>query len=406
MKDNFKQPFWVLGNSIGGIKSINWIGQSLESFANCGTLIVDLTTLSDEILEAITWNRVTDLKNEIYKRFHAGGDIICILQKRRNVTKERSSVENYFWSPLHFGLQPVNRGTGLDADAACKFSYLEKIKHWDLTITSVSPTQEIVSRIYNDNDETIGGLYSSSSPKQTGKFFILPSLDIPSKSLNVLLESLNIFEKTSPPPWISKITVPKISELQNAVAPIDEKIASLEKEKESFLSEIMKLENYKKLLYCKDTELEESIKIALEFLGLSNVKFGEPGKDDLLFDLKTTDFQICSIEVKGREKSVKLDDFRELDNWVTDHLAKGITAKGMMVANAFRLDDPIDSKEPRMDFSNFSDYYKLRNYCVMPTLTLLELVKHKLAVNDLSSKKIEETIVKSNSVLTLKDFIS
>jgi len=224
--------------------------------------------------------------------------------------------------------------------------------------------------------------------------------------LNVLLESLNIFEKTSPPPWISKITIPKISELQNAVAPIDEKIASLEKEKEAFLSEIMKLENYKKLLYCKDIELEESIKIALEFLELSNVKFGEPGKDDLLFDFKTTDFQICSIEAKGREKSVKLDDFRELDNWVTDHLAKGIKAKGMMVANAFRLDDPTDSKEPRMDFSNFSDYYKLRNYCVMPTLTLFELVKHKLDGNDLSSKKIEEIIVKSNSVLTLKDFIS
>jgi len=59
-----------------------------------------------------------------------------------------------------------------------------------------------------------------------------------------------------------------------------------------------------------------------------------------------------------------------------------------------------------MDFNNFENYYKSRNYCVMPTLTLLELVKRKLDGHDLSAKKIEETIVKSNSVLTLQDFIS
>ena len=110
MKDNFKSPFWVLGNSIEGIKSINWIGQSLESFANCGTLIVDLPSLSDEILKAIPWNRVTDLKNEIKKRFYAGGDIICILQKRRNVTKEKTSIENYFWSPLFFFFRTSKQG--------------------------------------------------------------------------------------------------------------------------------------------------------------------------------------------------------------------------------------------------------------------------------------------------------
>ena len=58
-----------------------------------------------------------------------------------------------------------------------------------------------------------------------------------------------------------------------------------------------------------------------------------------------------------------------------------------------------------MDFSNFEYYYKPRKYCVMPTITLFELVKHKLAGNDILVNKIEETIANSDGVLYLEDFI-
>jgi len=401
--EKFRTPFWILGNSISGIKSINWIGNTLDSFANCGTLIVDVTTLTDQILTNISWDRVKDLHEEINKRFLAGGEIICILQNRRVIVKETSSIDNYFWSPLYFQTFQINRGRGWESDDDCKLDgYLKNVKHWDLRIGDPNSSNEI-GIISNDNNETLGGLYTSSSTT-SGKFLILPPLDDPSNSLTVLVESLNLFEKTPPPSWTEQITITKIEELKKLISPIDEKISTLEKEKAKHQSEIKKIENYKKLLYCKGNELHDSTKTALEFLGLDNVRLGDQGKDDLLFDLTSTDFKLGSVEVKGKDKGAKLDDFRELDHWVTDHQSKGISTKGMMVINTHRLEDISKNKAERMDFSNFEYFYQPRNHCVMPTITLFELVKYKLEGNDIQVKKIEETIVNSSGILTLNDF--
>ena len=401
--EKFRTPFWILGNSVSGIKSINWIGDTLDSFANCGTLIVDVTTLTDQILTNISWERVGDLRQEISKRFEAGGDIICILQNSRNRVKEKSSINNYFWSPLSFQTFQINRGTGWESDDACKLDdYLQNVKHWDLRINNPNSSNQI-GKIFNDNNETLGGIYASSL-SYSGKFLILPPLDDPSNSLTVLVESLNLFEKTPPPLWTEQVTITKIEELKTLISPIDDQISTLEKEKAKHQSEIKKIENYKKLLYCKGNELHDSVKIALDFLELNNVRFGEQGKDDLLFDFTSVDFKLGSIEVKGKDKGAKIDDFRELDHWVTDHQSEGISTKGIMVINTHRLEDISKNKDERMDFSNFEYFYKPRNYSVMPTITLFDLVKYKLEGNVIQAKKIEETIANSSGVLTLSDF--
>ena len=96
MQAYFKPPFWVLGKSVSGITSIEWIGTNLESFANCGTLIVDLTTLSDKVLTNISQARMIDLTNEIGKRFKSGGNIICVLQKNLSIKREGFWAQTYF----------------------------------------------------------------------------------------------------------------------------------------------------------------------------------------------------------------------------------------------------------------------------------------------------------------------
>lgn len=404
MKDSFKSPFWVLGKSISGITSMEWIGKNLESFANCGTIIVDPATLSNDVLANMTTARMNDIQNEILKRFQAGGDIICILQKRIDVQVNNTLRHNYFWSPIPFSIQPINRGRGIQRDATCNLSeYLDKIKYWHSKINpSINP--KVYGELYNDNHEILGGLYSVSYPSESGKFLALPPQDDPSNSLSVLLESLNLFEKTPPPDWTQKIVIPKINELKKLTEPIDEKIHDLKEERQKFQDQIEKLEDHKKLLYCNGSELEESVKTTLEYLGLSNVQFGIHGKDDIVFDFTNTPFKLCSIEVKGRDKNGKLDDFRELDHWVTDHLAAGKKAKGVLIANTNRLEDITSSESKRMDFSHFEEYYKPRNYCVLPTITLFKLVNHILDGNKIEPKKIEQVLADANHVLTIDDF--
>ena len=46
-----------------------------------------------------------------------------------------------------------------------------------------------------------------------------------------------------------------------------------------------------------------------------------------------------------------------------------------------------------MDFSNFEEYYRDRNYCVLPAITLFKLVKHVLDGNKLDIKKFEQVLL-------------
>ena len=41
-------------------------------------------------------------------------------------------------------------------------------------------------------------------------------------------------------------------------------------------------------------------------IGLSHVRVGEHGKDDLLFDFQTGKFKQCSIEIKGSKNGLFL----------------------------------------------------------------------------------------------------
>lgn len=84
---------------------------------------------------------------------------------------------------------------------------------------------------------------------------------------------------------------------------------------------------------------------ALKLLGLSKVRKGNPGKDDLLFDFsKNKTFSLCSVGIKGITGSLKLRDLRQSNNWVEDHMEYSkIKAKGLVICNTFR---DIELKNP------------------------------------------------------------
>ncbi len=413
---------WILGRNVPGMNCIDWFIEKLPSFADCNTLVVDMSSITEKTLANISNERVEQFFQEINKRFKSGGRIVCILQKHfEALTKNGHRVDNYFWSPVSVPCTDIPIGHGIPPLDNLTFEeYVKKITEWNLKIdplptiktrnwgTSGGST-ELDELIINKNREILGGSfhYDLGGNRYTGKIHFLPPLQDSETGMNTILEILNVKTKTPPPEWSESIKLPGTNEIEKSIQEIDGKISQLYKDKLNQERQKKSLENHKKLLYETGDELEFAIVDALTVLGISNARRGEPGKDDVLFDFTTTDFKICSMEAKGVKNGVSLDDFRQLDNWVTDHLSVGIKAKGVLFANTYRLQNPSESESKRMDFNNktFEDYYQPRNQCILPTLTLFKLVEHKLKGNELDPKKIEEVIANSSNVLKFDDFV-
>jgi len=81
MDKYFSKPIWVLGSKIPGVKCFDWVSGQLDNFSDCGTLIVDMRSLTKTELKNIKMERVREIQKQIQSRFIAGGNVICIVSE-------------------------------------------------------------------------------------------------------------------------------------------------------------------------------------------------------------------------------------------------------------------------------------------------------------------------------------
>ncbi|MCH7969034.1 MAG: hypothetical protein IH841_07320, partial [Thaumarchaeota archaeon] len=295
--------------------------------------------------------------------------------------------------------------------------YLKKVKGWKYKITSASskvPSRQgenlqlkTQQEIVTGDNSVIGGMYYLTSAMRTsGVMYLLPPLKDSTDNLSALLESIGTVKRTLPPKWTEKIIIPNITDLENKIKNNNNEISKLNTENKKFLDEKQKLEKYKILLYGTDDELHDVVIDALKLLGLKNVRKGPTGKDDILFDPINSSIDIGTIEVKGVKNGVHLDDYRQLDHWVTNYIPEKKKVKGVMIANTHKEKDPKNSEPERMDFSNFEEFYKPRKLATLPTITLLKLVQKKLDGKAVDPKKIEDVLINTDDVIKIDDFLN
>lgn len=410
---------WVLGNSIDGVdKNIGWNPKEVISFDECDVLIVDTTTLTEKTIQSLDYSKAEQLFQEIRKRFVSGLVIICIASESFDEdTVDDSVLSNYFWSPINFEFHKTAKGKTINKDILLDYpfmNYIEKIKDIEIALdhgeiimknssqsTRGNPPYDLWL-IASKSRDILGGSFSKSP--SLGVIHVLPLLKNNEESINTILSNYKIKKETPVPTWITSIDIPGIAEFEEKIKLIEKDIKTKEKERQEKISLKNKLERFKKLVYETDEELENVVKEALMLIGLKNVKNGQPGKDDLIFDFNDTkQFKMCAVEIKGVTGNVGLKDFRQLDHWVVDHLEKSIPAKGLMVANTFRKIDLGKSEKNRTTFSDFESFYKPRGICTLPTIVLLDFCKAILGGFTPDIKKIENVIINSNDVLTLSD---
>lgn len=419
MANLYEKPIWVLGTKVPGLKYIDWISGDIPNFADCGTVIIDTRSLTMTTLKLFTIERMREFEKEIKNRFIAGGNIICIIDERKsNTNNEGYGIRNDFWSPIDFAPRKVNTGQGFRPDTGFGFEgYLKKMESWDVQIQQTivygiahrqgEPLQvHIQKQINTADDGRIGGIFTVDSDiRNSGTLVVLPKILDPDEAIKTILEVIGVYEKTPPPNWSESIKVPGIDELEKKLKPKLEKIEQIKKEIEEDRKKIQDIEKFKKLLYATDKELESIVKDSLTFIGLKNAREGRaPEKEDLLLDFNGTDFNLGVIEVKGVKRSVVLDDFRQADEWVWDYKNQSSKAKGIVIANCYRLEDPSSSNKKRMEFSNM-DYCSQHEISVLPTLTLFQLVQHKLEGKKIDIDKIENVLATKNDVITIDDLI-
>lgn len=409
---------WVLGRKVDGIKSIDWMTDNLTSFADCDTLVVDMTTLNEKMVQELGIEKAEKMFDEISKRFRAGGRIICVIAKFFETTTKHYLITNYFWSPILFPVHEIPKGKKIKPMHDFPFeNYLEKVKEWNLKLNSTPqakngqyqvtsvPSIATDDLILNNSSEILGGSFSyDQSVIQSGTMYLLPPLEDGEVAINTILDILGVIGTTPAPSWSKTLEIPGVKSIEKQIKQKKSNIGNIQKEVSELEIKKESLEKYKKLLYTTDKELEKIVKEALNLLGLKNVRDGRTSSlEDALFDKNHSNWDIFVVEVKGVKKNIDLDDIREAENWVFDYEKMNKAAKGVVIANTFRLEDIKTSEKKRLNFKDFEKHCNDHNVCIIPTFVLFKMVQWVLDGNIPDVKKIELAIANKKGTLSLDE---
>ncbi len=132
-------------------------------------------------------------------------------------------------------------------------------------------------------------------------------------------------------------------------------------------------QRFKKLLYEQGDELEEAVWEALEVLGAT---VHRPAANTNEEDGRLEDSlgKKAMLEIKGRGGSIKLQDVRQLHDWMENALHnEGWEGKGILVANAHLAQDPEQRQQPFPD--NCVKAAERYGICLLTSKKLFDEVK-------------------------------
>ncbi|MBE9593927.1 MAG: hypothetical protein IMF19_10675, partial [Proteobacteria bacterium] len=198
--------------------------------------------------------------------------------------------------------------------------------------------------------------------------------------------------------WLQNYNVPGENELEGEIRSLEQKIEEEKREVEQKTKQLKDLTKFKKLLTEKGEVLEEIVWETLEELGATVKRPDEPGKSDGKF----TDYKgrkaVLEIKGKGGRKSIATEDVRELEDWVSDGLAKGEEYKGILFGNPFREPPPEKRGEPfPPDVRRFAEK---RDQCLVTTIQLFEAFT-RVKAGKMKHKEIFDELMETNGVCEL-----
>lgn len=432
---------WVLGSEHPNAdRSIPW-GQTFPNFAECDILIVNLTTLNNELFQETESELFRDARKYIFDLLMTGDkQVIAILS---------SEQQSAAWLPLfpiltktarigvHKASPQSHISEFMKTVEACSF-YIHEFSYAYVR-ERTSPESEhhenyrftnqaflgyrlnafVNWRIMNKAKQMVGGSvsfiikYGSSLQHifRSGFLYLLPP---PTKltaeqAIDIMLSAVRGGESMEPPPeWETKVELPGLQELSNQISQRKSEIEILERQVSELDSSRSDLTKFRRLLWANGVPLENAVRDAFLTLGFSEIrKIRESNLEDWVIDFKhVSEYKHGVFEVKGADKRTSLSDMNQCDKWVKDYLLeKNQQVKGIFVSNQHRNDDVHTNREQREHFEpNELKFAGQREICILPSHELFYATIKKIdGSSELTRKLVEEKIAKSNGICRLSE---
>ena len=149
-------------------------------------------------------------------------------------------------------------------------------------------------------------------------------------------------EGEAPPDWVENFILPNEAKLNSTLTEIHAQIADIQAQAAEIARQKVLAGSYKRMLYATGkVELEPIVRQALRDLGAEVTESGKDAGGNELEDSRLTyNGRDALVEFKGLGKGCKLDDIRQLMDWLNRAEDKGVRAKGIAVINGFRKQPP------------------------------------------------------------------
>jgi len=189
--------------------------------------------------------------------------------------------------------------------------------------------------------------------KENKTHWTKPALDFGRKLVSTFLaidEALKAARQVTPPPgWLENERYRFSSErnLEGSVTTLTKQVEEIQAKRSEVLRRLEREQELRRLLFEKGPALEDAILEALRLLGLKAERYRESDSEfDVVFTWKDQRFL---GEAEGRDsKAISIDKMSQLERNVSEDFARDevkVHAKGILFANAFRLQKPSDRSE-------------------------------------------------------------
>jgi len=167
----------------------------------------------------------------------------------------------------------------------------------------------------------------------------------------ILSDKYNLKIEDKPPTWVKDIKAPGEKKIEREIEKLKQKRKKIEELIKAKRKDKNVIERYKKLLYTSSDELRDITWDTLEEIGFEVEKIDKHKEDGKLL-LDTT---VVILEIKGRKRSLKTEDGRQLLDWIIDYKQRRIKESqeediseviGLLIGNPYRFQELEDRKEP------------------------------------------------------------
>lgn len=405
---------WLLGNyHPAADRSIDWHGQ-LPNLGYPDTLVVDMTTLTENTIRQIDAEKFDRIKKSIGDKLFGGGGTIIVITSAEfsappidaatgqpiipfNGYADPHDCSNYRILPAVLDTEPVDEGGRILPDAGHDFgAYLGAVGHSRFHITEYRQTsncgprgarfclarvdgQDVRDGFGYDLGFTLVSLeagrgMTSSQAEGAGRLVFLPPYTEPAE--DAIGKILSAYGKTRassevPPPWAVGMSFDPLPELEAQIKSLEEEKNRVQEKINALVAQKNELRSHLKLLYSSGSELECAVAGAFRILGFAEARRAGGGDSaDVVFDMSTGGYLHAVVEVKGVAKRTGLDHLLQCNRWADQQAGvDGRTAKGIFVPNQHRKCDYPGSLNDRCKFEpNELDYAKKRTYALFPAV--------------------------------------